>query len=88
MEHEKTFFKCCYKTNINLWEVLGKKKFKKLTLKDLKNGEKNVLKELNKLPVPVITTSGNYDPSGINDQYYPSKRESWKWADKNFYLKC
>jgi len=82
---KKTFFKYCYGASKNIWDILGKKKYRQLTLKDLKNGEKKVLKKLDSLPVKVFTTTGNYDPSDINDQYPANKwKTNWKWADQDF----
>jgi Icc-related predicted phosphoesterase len=82
---KKIFFKYCYNTSKNLWDVLGKKKYKQLTLKDLKDGEKKVIKKLNNLPVQVFTTTGNYDLTNIND-HYPADRwnTGWNWADHDF----
>ncbi len=58
---KKEFFKHCYKKKgVELWEVVGKQKYKKSTLKDLKIGEK-IVNELNKLPAPVVSVLGNYD---------------------------
>jgi Icc-related predicted phosphoesterase len=82
---KNTFFKYCFTTDKNLWEVLGKEKYKKLTLKDLKEGDKKVLSKLNSLSVPVFTTIGNYDAAHINDQYYSKRwKTSWKWAEQDF----
>ena len=51
----KEFFKYTYrKQDKEMWKFIGKKKVKEKTLKDLKQGEK-ILKELNKLEVPVFT---------------------------------
>jgi Icc-related predicted phosphoesterase len=84
---KKEFFKYCYKRSCNLWDVLGKKKFKKNTLEDLKKGEKTVIEKLNSLGL-VITVIGNYDHKTINDQY-PSEnwREEWKWVRQDFFSK-
>src|SRR3990172_12160959 len=54
------WFKYCYGVDTELWEVIGKKKYKRLVLKDLKDGE-NALKKLNSLKIPVITVYGNID---------------------------
>lgn len=79
------FFKYCYRTDKNLWDVLGKKEYKKKFLEDLKRGEQKVISKLNELPVPVFTTIGNYDATNINDQYPDDKwKTDWKWAAKDF----
>lgn len=81
---KKPFFKYCYRTEKELWEVVGKKKFKKSFLKDFKEGEK-VISYLNRLEVPIITTIGNYDASNINDTFNERKTKGWSWADKDFF---
>ncbi len=58
--YRKLWFKHCYGQETELWEVIGKEKYKKLVLKDLKDGEK-ALKKLNALPIPVFTVIGNID---------------------------
>lgn len=62
----KLWFKYCYGQDVELWEIIGKKKYKKLILKDLRLGDK-VLKNMNKLPVPVILVAGNIDYTNHND---------------------
>jgi len=85
---KKTFFEYCYVTSKNIWDILGKRKYKQLTLKDLKNGEEKVIKKLNNLPVKVFTTTGNYDFSNINDQYPANQwKGGWKWANQDFLSK-
>lgn len=81
---KKVFFKYCYKTDIELWEVVGKRKYKSVTLKGLRKGE-GVLKKLNNLQVPVITTIGNYDETQITDTYDLKKRKIWKWDEQDFF---
>lgn len=57
----KLFLKHCYKNfEVELWDIIGKKKLKESALKDIRNGE-YVIKELNKLPKPVVSVLGNYD---------------------------
>src|SRR3989344_6587581 len=58
--YRELWFKHCFGKDVGLWEVIGKKKYKKLILEDLRSGEL-VLKEMNKLPVPVFTVLGNID---------------------------
>ncbi len=58
--YRKLWFKHCFGKDIGLWEVIGMNKYKKLILEDLRSGEQ-VLKEMNKLPVPVFTVLGNID---------------------------
>lgn len=58
--YRKLWFKYCYKKDIELWEVIGKKKYKKLILEDLRRAE-NALQKLNQVKVPVYTVLGNID---------------------------
>ncbi len=86
---KRIFFKYSYKTDKELWEVVGKRKYKAVTLKDLRKGQE-VLKKLNNLPVSVIATIGNYDKTQIADTYdlkNIKKRKSWKWAEQDFFSK-
>ena len=64
-----------------------KKKYRKLVLKDLKDG-KNALKKLNSLKVPVITIYGNLDYTRIPaDNQDVKSRIKWKWDNKDFFTK-
>ncbi len=82
--YRKLWFKHCYDTDVGLWEVIGKKKYKELLKEDLRRGE-SVFKKMNALPVPVITVLGNVDypdPSDITDRDSDAKSKNyWKWAD-------
>jgi len=80
---KKVFFKCCYKSKTELWDVVGKKEYKKINEKDLAKGEK-VLKQLNKLKTKVITTIGNYDKTNIADTYKDSKSD-WEYGNRDFF---
>ena len=71
--YRKLWFKHCYGKEIELWEIIGKKKYKKLVTEDYNRGEK-VLKKLNKLSVPVFTTLGNIDYPSFNDVADLSKK--------------
>jgi Icc-related predicted phosphoesterase len=92
--YRKLWFKHCYTKNVNLWEVIGKKKYKEYILKDLKAGEKSI-KSLNELPVPVYTVVGNLDYARLNDsldlnKYYKKhggKLKSWDWDEQDFFSK-
>lgn len=64
--YRKIWFKYCYGTGLELWEVIGKKNYQRLIDRELREGE-NVLKKLNKLSVPVITVLGNADYSDPDD---------------------
>lgn len=83
--YRKLWFEHCYGTNIELWEVIGKKKYKELVLKDLSEGEK-VLKKLNSLEIPVFTVLGNVDnpnPDDVIDMDEVNKnRAHWKWEQE------
>lgn len=88
--YRKLWFKHCYRTKKELWEVIGKEKYKQLVFRDLKQGEK-AMRALSALSVPVITVIGNIDHAGkaYNDQYDASDWGSskWKWAGQNFFNK-
>ena len=66
--YRKLWFKHCYHTNVDLWEVIGRKKYLELVKKDLQGGE-GALKKLNALSVPVITVIGNLDYTSLQDSY-------------------
>lgn len=83
--YRRIWFKHCYKTDTELWEILGKEKMKKLIKKDLKKGEE-ILKKLNKLPVPVISITGNLDYTRWYDAI-DSKKPKWNWPYQNFFSK-
>lgn len=81
--YRKIWFKYHYKSDSELWEVIGKKKMKEFIKKDLQKGEE-ILKQLNKLKVPVISISGNLDYSKWKDgiDYAKSK---WDWPSQDFF---
>ena len=63
----KLFFKYVYgKEDVELWEFIGKKKYKDMVSKDHKKGE-YVIKKLNSLAVPVISILGNHDYPRADD---------------------
>ena len=87
--YRKLWFKHCYGKNVELWEVVGKKKMKELVAEDLAAGEK-VLRILNGLGVPVISVVGNLDNANLNDQYLESKwtrKMGWGWYEQDFFSK-
>ena len=87
--YRKLWFKHCYGTSVELWEVVGKRKYKELVLKDLRDGER-ALKKLDALPVPVITVVGNIDRTGIidfMDVQTDKKAKRWKWDEQDFFSK-
>ncbi|MBU2576634.1 MAG: metallophosphoesterase [Nanoarchaeota archaeon] len=87
--YRKLWFEHCYGRDVELWEVIGKKKVKELVLQDLATGEK-ILKSLNELGVPVISIVGNLDYGNLNDQYEKknwTRKEGWKWYNQDFYSK-
>ncbi len=79
---KKLFFKYVYgKKDIELWEIIGKGKYKKMVLTDHKRGE-NVIKKLNSLSIPVITVLGNHDyslPDDVADIKKLKAPHFWKW---------
>jgi len=85
------FFKHVYANedpSVQLWDFVGKKKVKEMSLKDRRNGE-SVLKKLNKLSVPVFTVFGNNDYHLADDVYDEkvNRENFWKWINihrKNF----
>ncbi|MFH1425447.1 MAG: metallophosphoesterase [archaeon] len=83
--YRKLWFKHCFaKKDIEMWEIIGKKKYKELITKDYDMGEV-VLKKLNKLPIPVFTVLGNIDypkTDDVADSQRGKKKKSWNWADK------
>lgn len=83
--YRKLWFKHCYGTDLELWEVIGKKKYKELILKDLKEGER-AIKKLNNLKVPVFTIYGNLDYTRkfADNQDFDFKRK-WKWDNQDFF---
>jgi len=81
------WFKHCYASDKNLWDVIGKEKYKKLILRDLKETEK-ALRKLNDLPVPVITVLGNVDSTRTNDVYdlkKPTGKKYWALDYQDFF---
>ena len=85
--YRKLWFKYCYGKDVELWEIIGKKKYKKLVMEDLKRAEE-ALKKLNKLPVPVFTVLGNIDwPSAEDIGDYPQKyiKNQPNWEKKNLF---
>ena len=83
--YRKIWFKHCYKSDTELWGVVGKKKYSEWVKKDLKSGEK-VLKQLNKIKIPIISVTGNLDYTKWEDAI-DGKRSKWKWAGQDFFSK-
>ena len=85
---EKYFFKYIYASIFwaDLWEIIGKKKYKEIVTGDHKKGEE-VLKKLNKLSVPVFTVLGNHDylSSDVMDIGKPNDVWEWEWRSWNFF---
>lgn len=84
----KLWFKHCYGTGVELWEVIGKDKYKELVLKDLKEGEKS-LKGLNNLSIPVASIYGNVDYTRKIDtmDIKIDKKHYWDWDEQDFFSK-
>jgi len=86
---KKEFFQYCYKKkDVQLWEKVGKKRYKEESIKDLKKG-KEIIEKLNKFPVPVFSVLGNYDhPSDdVHDLKKKKGKKFWKWdEDKAYYF--
>src|SRR3989338_5048127 len=65
--YRKLWFKHCFEKTTQLWEAIGKERYKKLISHEMKMGE-NVLRKMEKLSVPSITVLGNVDypdPDGV-----------------------
>jgi Icc-related predicted phosphoesterase len=77
----KLFFKHVYgKEDVELWEFIGKERYKQRVLKDHKKG-KEVLDKLNNLSIPVISVLGNHDYSRADDVMDIKKpKKFWKWS--------
>lgn len=85
--YRKIWFEYCYKKDTELWEIIGRKKYKKLVEEDLKIGEK-VLRKLNSLSISVITIIGNLDYTKILDTFdWKRKNKKWKWTEQDFFSK-
>lgn len=80
-KYRKLWFKHCFRKNVELWNIIGKSKYKKLIENDLLKGE-NALKALNGLGVPVVTVLGNIDYPSANDvmdERKPRGKNYWKF---------
>jgi len=87
--YRKLWFKHCYGKDVELWEFIGKKKYKELVIKDLRMAE-DALKDLNKLPVPVYTVLGNIDYPAPDDNLDIPKgigKAMLTWDKKDFLAK-
>ena len=86
--YRKLWFKYCFGKDVQLWEVIGKKKAKELVIEDAKRAEV-ALKALNKLPIPVFTVLGNidYPPDDVVDFWNKKKNKIPKWDRKESFLK-
>lgn len=62
----RLFFKYCYRKDTELWEIIGKKRVLNLERKNLSAGLK-IIKKLNSFNIPIISVTGNYEPSGRKD---------------------
>lgn len=76
---KKEFFEFVYASifPLELWDVVGKKKYMEKTRADHLAGE-SVLKKLNALPIPVLTVLGNHDHISDDVHDEPS-HSSWDW---------
>ncbi|MBM3230309.1 hypothetical protein FJZ22_01480 [Candidatus Pacearchaeota archaeon] len=74
------WFNYCYGQDRELWEVLGKQKYKQLVTRDVAQGER-ALQALDALPVPVVTVFGNVDhiTSDSQDIAKPKGKRYWAW---------
>lgn len=82
---KEDFFKYVYKQPfLDLWDFIGKKKYKEAVTKDHNKGEE-VLRKLNKLPIPVFTVLGNHDCIS-DDVHDRDHKTGWEWADEEYYF--
>lgn len=81
----KLWFKHCFGKDVDLWDVIGKKKYKELVTKDHYRGER-VFKKLNELSVPVFTIFGNADyPKADDVMDMPRKKKNdWNFAENEY----
>jgi len=95
---KKDFFKYVFghSREVDLWDFIGKKKYKEGFIKDLKSAERVIIK-INSLQVPVISILGNHDRTfadDIDDVKKPRGKRFWKWEwdrlahIRKFILKC
>lgn len=85
--YRKLWFKHCYRTDKELWEVIGKPAMKKLMINDLRDGE-HAIAALNRVPVPVFTVVGNLDYIDYTDVFDPKprpKKRRWGWYEQDFF---
>lgn len=89
LHYRKLWFKHCYGKDVELWEVIGKKKYRQLVMEDMRRAE-IALKALNSLPIPVFTVLGNIDyPSSDDLGDYLEERKSTmpNWDKKDLLAK-
>jgi len=72
---EELFWKHCYGTDLNLSDVIEKKKYEKLETENLGSGIR-VIKKLSTLKKPIIGITGNWDPSKWREIGFSYSRES------------
>ena len=87
--YREIWFEHCYKKEIDLWEVIGKNKYKKLEMKDLNMGKK-LLSQLNNLGKKIYSITGNIDRTSQKEahkSYDKKQKGSWKWPEQDFMKK-
>ncbi|NCN99178.1 hypothetical protein GW923_03280 [Candidatus Pacearchaeota archaeon] len=84
--YRKLWFETCYGQNVDFWDVIGKKKYKEVQLKEMRAVE-GVFKKLDKLGIQVITVLGNFDQAkqGGKNDVFDVKKSGWKWAWKDLF---
>jgi Icc-related predicted phosphoesterase len=78
--YKEIWFKYCFMTGIELWQIIGKTKYKELILREFRDGEK-LFRVLNNLGVPVITVLGNNDYQRADD-VMDGQKNNWEWDKK------
>jgi Icc-related predicted phosphoesterase len=78
---KKEFFEFVYANPfpVELWDVVGKKRYKEAVKKDHLEGE-SVMKKLNLLPIPVLSVLGNHDYQIPDDCSDISRSSDWDWS--------
>lgn len=87
--YRKLWFKHCFGKEIDLSEVIGKKKYLSLLKEDLRRAEISI-KKLNALPIPVFTVLGNIDypcPDDTTDFKERKDLAVLNWDEKREFAK-
>ncbi len=81
--YRELWFKHCYRKEVDLDEIIGKKKYQKLIKEDIRRGSL-VFKKLDDLGIPVFSVLGNVDypfPDDVLDEKKIKKKMYIKYLD-------